>query len=151
MRQGGVFLVLILVLILEVHGFGSHKKEKVLVRHVYFKKWAQHFSYTILILKVIWFEGHKKGEVLVWYVYFKNWANTTYSLGSLLVWKSQERSSSSLVCLFQEVNRLFWLFWFYSDNLSRLRFFEALGILKVYGFGSRKKGIIPVTSICDPF
>ena len=33
-RQGGVFLVLIL----EVHGFGSHKKEEVLVWLVYFKK-----------------------------------------------------------------------------------------------------------------
>ena len=40
---------------------------------------------------------------------------------------------------------------FYSDNLSRLRFFEVLGILRVYGFGSCKKGKVPVTSICDPF
>ena len=36
--SGWSFLVLILVLILEVHGFGSYKKEEVLVWHVYFKK-----------------------------------------------------------------------------------------------------------------
>ena len=37
-RQDGVFWSSFLVLILEVHGFGSYKKEEVLVWHVYFKK-----------------------------------------------------------------------------------------------------------------
>ena len=33
---------------------------------------------------------------------------------------------------------------------EQTQIFEALGIL-VCGFGSRKKGKVPVMSICDPF
>ena len=40
---------------------------------------------------------------------------------------------------------------FYSDYLSEFRFYEVLGILKVYGFRSFKKGEIPVRSTWDHF
>ena len=40
---------------------------------------------------------------------------------------------------------------FYSDYLSEFRFYEVLGILKVYWFRSCKKGEIPVRSTWDHF
>ena len=49
MRQGRVFLVLIL----EVHGFGSHKKEEVLVWHVYFKESTDYFTISDFT-QIIW-------------------------------------------------------------------------------------------------